>query len=215
MHTIIITASITIGLCSFIFVSFAQTFSEWRQERKHTMKFLRKQVAALKTAQAVLHEEGGKAGARMDLEEIEKILEEKQTDLYLTSLGKVNPIYLNNSYVRAGYGFAAAYIKIADEELAAYAKSIWLKKGEIDSLKSQLGRVQRDMEQTIKNIRLLITQDKVFMNDGDRLDMLMGIEEHVEIVGKFLFKTIDDTYTLIRNRKQQQTNDEYVKIGLQ
>jgi hypothetical protein len=182
------------------------------QKKKINKELLMKQVAALEAAKAALEEGNDEAEGDMDLEEVGKILENKQTDLYLTSLGDVKPKYLNNGDARAGYEFAKSYMEMAAEELAAYEKSPWLKKEEIATLGSQLGRIQSTFQQTIKDIRLLVTDGKVLMDDNDRLDMLAGIEEHVEIAGNYLLAKFRETNALIETRQQQEANDEKLKL---
>jgi hypothetical protein len=174
------------------------------QKKKINKELLMKQVATLEAAKAALEEECDNAGSTMDLEEIEKILEEKQTDLYLTSLGNVKRVYLNNGDARAGYGFAKSYTDMAAEELAACEKCPWLKEDEKVTLKRELQRIQNDMQRTMKNIRFLITDGKVQMSHDDRLEMLEGIERHVEMVGDFLISMIHETNALIAKRQQKK-----------
>ena len=47
MQTIIFTALITVGLCFAGFVTYGQTFSEWWQQKKTRIKYLRQQAAIL------------------------------------------------------------------------------------------------------------------------------------------------------------------------
>jgi hypothetical protein len=183
------------------------------QKKKINKELLTKQVAALQALKAALKEGNDEAEGDMDLEDVEKMLEDRQTDLYLTSLGDVKPKYLNNGDARAGYEFAMVYMEMAGEELAVYEKSPWLKEDEKAALGFQLRRVQSALQQTIKNIRLLVTDGKVKMDDGDRLDMLEGIEEHVEIVGEFLLAKIRETKALIETRQRQKAKDKRLEMA--
>ncbi|MDO6433046.1 hypothetical protein Q4E93_20730 [Flavitalea sp. BT771] len=183
------------------------------KKKEINKELLMKQVTTLEAAKAALKEECDNDESTMDLEAVGKILEEKETDLYLTSLGNVKPIYLNNSDARAGYGFAKANIEMAAEELAAYEKSPWLKKDEIVTLRSRLERLQSTLQQTIKDIRLLVTDGKVTMNNNDRLDMLAGIEEHVEIAGNYLLAIFRETNALIAKRQQQKAREEKLETA--
>ena len=183
------------------------------QKKKTNTEMLRKQVAALEALKAALEEEYDEEEGDMDLEAIQMMLDNKQTDLYLTSLGYVDPIYLNNGDVRAGYGFAKANIEIAAEELAVYEKSPWLKEDEKNKLNFQLGRVESALQQTIKHIRDLVTDGKVAMNDDDRMDMLEGFEELVEIVGEFLLATVHETEALIESRQKEKAKNEKLKMA--
>jgi hypothetical protein len=181
------------------------------QKKKINTEILQKQVTALEALKAALEEANNEAEGDMDLEEIRMMLESKQTDLNLTSLGNVKPIYLNNEDVRGGYKLAQGNIEIAAEELAAYTKSLWLNEGEKNKLNFQLGMVQSALQQTIKIIQLLITDGKVKMDDRDRFDMLTGIEEHVELVGEFLLAKIHETDVLIETRQRQKAREGKLK----
>ena len=205
----------TLSLLIFGLGTYCQTFSEWWRQKKTRIKYLHKQVAALETLKATLEEGYDGAEDGIDSEEVNMMLEYKLTETYLRSLGNVKPIFLKNDGIRSSYGFAKAYIKIVEEELDDYSKNPWLKVSEVNTLKSRLGLIKSDMEQAISDLGLLITDDKVHMDDGARWQMLEGIEEHIELAGRYLMMEIAETAELIQSREHEVATDKDLKIKMQ
>jgi len=215
MQTIIITALVTAMLCTISFVSWGQTFSEWFRQKKTRMKYLYKQIAALKVMKQAIEEGNEDAELEIDSEEVNMELEYKLAEEYLTSLGKVKPVFLREGNIQGSIGVARATIKMAKEYLAEWAKTKWLSKADKAVLRSQLELVINDMEQSMSNLRLLITDGKVHMDDEARWQMIHGIDDHIEIVNRYLDDKIGETEALIDAQHEEEANEGFLKRHLQ
>jgi len=215
MQTIIITALVTAILCTISFVSWGQTFSEWFRQKKTRMKYLYKQIAALKVMKQAIEEGNEDAELEIDSEEVNMELEYKLAEEYLTSLGKVKPVFLTGGDIQGSIGLARATIKMAKEELAEWSKNKWLSQVDKRMLTSQFGLIISDMEQSMSNLRLLITEGKVQMDDGARWQMIHGIDDHIEIVNRYFHDKILETEALIDAQQEEEASEEFLKRHLQ
>ncbi|MBN9383544.1 MAG: hypothetical protein J0H74_22490 [Chitinophagaceae bacterium] len=215
MQTIIITAFITAILCTIGFVSRGQTFSEWFRQKKTKIKYLKKQIAALEVLKAAIRKGGAQVKKDVDtIDVIEQDLVELDGD-YLTSLGNVNPVFRNDQNIDAAFQFARVLIRTSAEKIKTYSKSQWLTAAESAEIKFNLELVKNDMQNTLASLLLCITDGKLTMEDDERWNMIRGIEEHIQIAGRFQMMHILQTDEFIGVRRQQIANDEYLKKNLQ
>jgi hypothetical protein len=215
MQSIIITAFITAILCTVGFVSRGQTISEWFHQKKTRIKYLHKQIAALEVLKAAIRDGYDQAEEGVDTIEAFEQDQLKMDEDYLISLGKVNPVFSNDQDIQATFQSARRLLRTSDEKITLYSNSRWLTAAESALVMFDLELVKADMENTIRNLLLCITDGKLKMEDAERWKIIKGIEEHIQVADRLQTMLILQTDEFIGIRRRQIVNDEYLKNNLQ
>lgn len=213
MQTIIFTVLITAGLCFAGLVTYGQTFSEWWQQKKTRIKYLRQQEAALEALKESM--ENGYEAAEEGVDSITTITEEELSihEQFVKSLKFVKPALKNSPEYLFCRALASALTKQAVETIRNYFQHPELTGYHLRWLRVIITPMFEGLRNDLDELDLLTSDGIVTMKDNERYEKIHAIASNIRATydaGISFLLQLDDMLIL----KQEEANDEFIRRRL-
>jgi len=210
MQTIIFTALITVGLCFAGFVTYGQTFSEWWQQKKTRIKYLRQQAAILGILKETI--EKGYEGAEEGVDSVGAIAEEElaQHAQFLKSLPFVKPALKNSPEFLSSHALAQALINQVLRTMKNYSKDAEFTEQDIRWLSAYMIGILKDLRYELEELDLLASDGVVRMKDNERYEKIRAAALNIRITydaGMAFLLQMDEVLVAM----QEKANTDFVK----
>jgi len=213
MQTIIFTALITTGLCFAGFVTYGQTFSEWWQQKKTRIKYLRKQAAVLEMLKETI--ENGYENAEEGIDSVGAIAEEELAlhEQFIKSLPFVKPTLKNSPDFLSSYALATALIKKFGETAKTFLQDPGLVHDDFQWIIPYVIATLRDLRDGLEELDLLTSDGIYRMKDDERYKKIRATASSIRATyetGMSFLTQLDAILVAM----QEDANDEFIKKQL-
>jgi len=210
MQTIIFTALITAGLCFAGLVTYGQTFSEWWQQKKTRIKYLRQQAAILEILKETI--EKGYEGAEEGVDSVGAMAEVElaQHERFLKSLPFVKPALKNSPEFLSSHALAQALINQVLRTMKNYGKDPEFTEEDIRWLSAYMTGILKDLRYELEELDLLASDGVLRMKDSERYEKIRAAALNIRITyeaGMAFLLQMDE----VLDAMQENANTDFVK----
>jgi len=213
MHTIIFTALITAGLCFAGFVTYGQTFSEWWQQKKARIKYLRQQAAVLEMLKSTI--EKGYESAEEGVDSVGATAEEELAlhEQFIKSLPFVKPALKSSPEYLSSYVLATVLIKKFGETVKIFLQAPGLADRNLQWIIPHLIATLRDLQDDLEEMNLLTSDGVISMKDDERYKKIRATASSIRATyeaGMSFLTQLDEMLVAM----QEDANDEFIRRQL-
>lgn len=206
MQIIIITAV----LCLIGMSARSQTFAEWWHQKKTRLKYLREQVAALKSVEYVIrHGYNIEEGGLYDIRDID----EKERDLhqdYFEDLEIVRLIAKDCPEVQECLDIKYATGNLIKECLDECQHSPWLSPEELQDARNMFNKSVDELNSEAGNLARLVTDRQLKMTDGERQIGIRLIHDQIREKYRFVKFSVIFIKGLMADREKDFNDLNYI-----
>lgn len=204
MHAIVISS-----LCIISFACFkahGQTFSEWWQQKKTRIQYLKQQAIALQALRNTV--EKGYQMATRGIQQISR-LKNDEYGLHLNFFGLLaiaNPAVANSPELSSCLTEQATLAELISDGIDRFTKSPWLTSDDLIGVFAIYNSAVKVIEEENRRLHTLITDSALKMTDGERLLAIRTIEDECNRLFLSIVLLEEHTDTLIEDRRSESGN---------